>query len=357
MLGLRAMVQGASWSGKERNHLFMSLSGEQFEDSSGLSGLDHIADGRVFATLDMDRDGFQDMAVLNTNAPRFLLYRNTLGDAAERVDEAGGFLALRLEGGNRSPQTSGEWSARDGYGALVTVLVSDSGSDTGSPVQLKRELRCGEGLSAQNSATMIIGLGASRLDSVEVRWPSGRMQRIDDVPPGCLLTVYENPDHSPTGEAGHVAPYERLGMPSPGQQAELAPLRLDTPTSSDAPPLTLYTTTATWCAACKSRLPQLERLRARFATDELAMYGVPYDEQETAEQFDAYRARYAPAYELLRDLSSGEREAVKQLVDGSLGGDALPASIVTDAAGRVLLTTWGVPSVSKLRELRELVSD
>ena len=56
MTGLRAMIQGASWSGKERNHLFLNRSGEQFEDLSALSGLDHIADGRVFAVLDLDRD-------------------------------------------------------------------------------------------------------------------------------------------------------------------------------------------------------------------------------------------------------------------------------------------------------------
>ena len=37
------------------------------------------------------------------------------------------------------------------------------------------------------------------MNAVRVRWPSGRTQRAPDVVADSLLTVYENPRHSPTG--------------------------------------------------------------------------------------------------------------------------------------------------------------
>ena len=43
--------------------------------------------------------------------------------------------------------------------------------------------------------------------------------------------------------------------------------------------------------------------------------------------------------------------AVKSLVLDELKMDAVPASIVTDGAGNVLLARWGPPSISQIREL------
>ena len=42
-----------SFSGNERNHLFMNKQGESFSDVSSLSGLDEIADSRSFAIWDL----------------------------------------------------------------------------------------------------------------------------------------------------------------------------------------------------------------------------------------------------------------------------------------------------------------
>lgn len=354
MIGLRAMIEGASWSGKERNHLFLNLGGEQFEDVSGLSGLDHAADGRSFAVFDMDRDGFQDFAVVNTNDPRILIYRNGIGDSQKAGGARSGFVALRFHGGNTTASPSSSWSARDGYGAQVQV--------TAGGAELIREYRCGEGLAAQNSATMVVGLGhATAADSLVVRWPSGIEQRLDDVPSGRLITVYENPVNSPTGKVFVLSDYDRISWPpSPASDtasddAAAQRLVLDRPALSDAPAaLNLYTTTATWCASCKGRLPQLARLRDGLGADQLAMWGLPSDEKETPALFDAYRDTYAPAYELLRDISPAERQEVRALLGKKLLNEAaLPASIVTDADGNILLVDWGVPSLSQMRELLE----
>ncbi len=365
MLGLEALVAGASWSGYESNHLFLNEGGQRFEEVSGISGLDHIADGRVFALLDFDRDGWQDVALLNTNEPRFLLFRNTI---AARTGAAPAFVALRLQGGNQEARPSERWSQRDGYGALVTVEVGGR--------RLVREHRCGEGLSAQNSSTLIVGVGEvpqGRVDAVEVRWPSGERQRIESVPLGSLLTVHEDPSRSPTGEPFVVGAYGTVessgdvangdGGPSAASSlSSSAPLsagRLalaEEHAAGEAPDATptlrLYTTTATWCTVCVSELPQFELLRSRFDSSELAMYGVPYDDAEGADELAAYRARFEPAYELLTDLDLDRRAAVRRTLAEALRADALPASVVTDGQGRILLTTWGVPTVSELAALQ-----
>ena len=183
---------GASLSGYQRNRLFLNVEGRDFIDLSGLSAADSPADGRAFATLDFDRDGRIDLAVVNANEPLCELFANR--------SKAGHILALRFVGGNERDEISREWSVRDGYGVSVEV---DVGGRT-----LLREHRAGEGFSAQNSATLIVGLGAhQRADAVRVRWPSGRTQRTTDVAAGSLLTAYENSRHSPTGAAFVTAPY------------------------------------------------------------------------------------------------------------------------------------------------------
>jgi len=69
----RYFEDGVSQSGRERNHLFAQTptpAGDAvFRDLSGISGLDHPGDGRAFAWLDFDRDGWLDIVAVNANAP------------------------------------------------------------------------------------------------------------------------------------------------------------------------------------------------------------------------------------------------------------------------------------------------
>ena len=108
---------------------------------------------------------------------------------------------------------------------------------------------------------------------------------------------------------------------------------------------------ATWCDACKGELPQLKRLRAEFGADELELLGVPVDENDDAGKLEKYVRTYAPAYEMLDDLSDEQIGAVKQAVIDALRIDALPAAILTDGDGQVMRTMWEIPSISDIREL------
>ncbi len=333
--------------------MFLNQGDGDYVEVSGVSGLDHPGDSRAFAILDYDRDGWQDLAVVSANAPLFTLYRNQMG---EREGATGGMVAVRFEGGNRGSEVSDQWSNRDGYGARVLLEI---GGRT-----LLREHRAGEGLAAQNSATLRIGIGdAERTDRLEVRWPSGQSYDTTAVPAGTLVTAYENPSASPTGAPFVLTPY---GVPAPVARRPLA-ASAGIPTPSiraadqvypgDRGRLVLYTTVATWCVPCLEELPALNLLRNTFTTEDLEIFGVPYDGEETPEVYEAWSDLYRPPYRILSELNTRQRDAV---IDGALDVlrvEGLPAAIVTDSEGEVLLVRWGPPSVSEIRVLLEELGD
>ncbi len=149
-----------SFSGHERNRFLLSGTGS-FSDLSLLSGADCREDARSFAMLDYDRDGWLDIALMSTNAPRFRLFRNRLGE----LTKGGRVLTVRLEGGNHTPQP-GPLSNRDAAGATV-LAVTDKGRRV-----FRRSI--GEGLASQNAAAIRVTLAPGEtLQELQVLWPSG----------------------------------------------------------------------------------------------------------------------------------------------------------------------------------------
>lgn len=342
-----ALSLGASFSGHERNHLFMNLAGEDFLEVSGVSGLDHTGDSRAFASLDFDRDGWIDLAMVNANAPRFQLFENRLGRSTRT--ESGRTLAVRFEGGNRSPESSEQWSARDGYGAMITVRAGDR--------TLIREHRAGEGFAAQNSATLLVGLD-DRVEagSLQIRWPSGQVWDTTAVPAGTLVVAYENPDHSPTGAPFVFEPYRPRDLKRPlvatyeGPSSPRVRVAHEVLGGSRAQ-LVMYTTMATWCAPCLEELPDMTRLRQAFSIEDLEIIGVPYDDEEDAATIVSWSDANSPAYRIIEDLAIDQRALVRDLLVDELKLEGLPATMVTDSEGRILLSRWGPPSVSEVRKL------
>jgi hypothetical protein len=334
------MEGGDSLSGEERNHLFWNRGGVEFEDLSGLTGLDSPADGRAVSALDFDRDGWVDFAVVSANTPLLQLFRNRIGETRGAQNEA---LALRFVGANRSSEPKPGASNRDGYGVRVEVRVGAS--------LLVHEHRAGEGLASQNSATILVGLGArGEADGLRVRWPSGRVQeRTERVPAWSLVTVYEDPSESSDGSGFEVEPYRVAGAPPIEKDRELLRLPSELAQRPQSSALQLWTTMASWCEVCKGELPQVALLRNVFGNDELALYGVPVDQDDDTGILDAYRRENEPAYELLEPLSSETRSEIGALVREQIWIEALPATLVTDPSGRVLHVQIGLPSVSDVR--------
>jgi hypothetical protein len=162
-----------SLSGNEHNRLFLSRGGN-FDDLTLLSGADDLHDGRSFAQLDYDRDGWLDIALMGLNAPRFRLLRNTMGD---RYPDRSS-MTLWLEG--RFPESN-----REAIGAVVTVRSTD-----GSRYVLQRQ--SGQGFASQNSAGLRIPRNpANPAQSLEIRWPSGAKSEHSVPSRGLNLQIRE----------------------------------------------------------------------------------------------------------------------------------------------------------------------
>jgi hypothetical protein len=171
-----------SYSGHERNKLFINQGGNGFADLSPLSGADTEADSRSWCALDYDGDGFTDIAVVNANTPLLNLFRNGLG----KSPGAHGFIGVRLVGGADASGTAQGWSNRDAVGARITVTLEDG-------TTLSRSRRCGEGFAAQNSATLLIGIGAAaKAAEIRVDWPSGKVSTTRDTAARSLVTFTES---------------------------------------------------------------------------------------------------------------------------------------------------------------------
>lgn len=153
--------------------LMLRNQGPVFADVSSSLGpaFAQPAAGRGAAFADLDDDGDVDIVVANLDAAPTLL-RNDGGNA-------GHWLIVSLRGTR---------SNRPGIGAVVTV-VDDLGR--------RQSGVCSTASSYQssNDRRVHFGLGAARtVRHVEVRWPSGALQEVTDVPADRVLDVVEPAD-------------------------------------------------------------------------------------------------------------------------------------------------------------------
>lgn len=156
-------IGNMTWSGYQKSKLFRNLDGEIFSEVAAQAGVDNDLDGRGVAIADFDRDGRLDIYVTNADQPA-LLYRNV-------SNESRNWVQLRLEGDPSRP-FRGRRSSRDAIGARVT-LMTDQGA------RMIREVQGGNGYSAQSTKTLHFGLGEAKIEWVEIRWPSGRVERVE----------------------------------------------------------------------------------------------------------------------------------------------------------------------------------
>jgi len=354
----QSILQGIQWSGNERNHTFFGgVKDKVFEDYSGVTGLDDPGDTRAFSLMDYDRDGRIDLALASEGKPRFRLMRNSIGD---RVGESHDFIAVRLVGGNHSPDPSKEWSARDAYGTSISLDLGET--------RLFRQHQPEGGFLGQNSNTMIVGIGDNdQVRHVQIRWLSGKRQSFDNVPARKLITVYENPQQSPNGEALVIEDYLRetpraltrhvdtpnywrkRWMPTPPSTSKLELTHNGTPLTSDSG-MTVIATMATWCVACVEEMPEFRSLREAFSQDELAIHAVPVDQEDTAKMLSSWSDRHNPPYEIAVGIDASQVQSVNEVTLAELRADAVPATFVVNSKGAVLLSRWGVPTISDIRK-------
>lgn len=157
-----------SWSGSERNAMFVNNRDGSFAEVSGAIGLDFLEDGRAFALADLDQDGRLEVIVKSRNAPQLRILRNAM-------EGLGHSIAFRLRGTK---------SNRDAIGASITV-------STGNLVQT-RYLQAGSGFLSQHSKEIFVGLGSSGAPiRATVHWPSGLTQSFEGLPLNSRITLTE----------------------------------------------------------------------------------------------------------------------------------------------------------------------
>lgn len=123
--------------------------------------------GRGVAFADLDNDGDVDMVVNDLDGPPQLL-RNDGGNTNN-------FVTIR---------TIGVKSNRDGIGAKVKIV-------TGDLTQIS-EVRSGASYISQNDMRLHFGLEKrTKIDLIEIRWPSGAVEKITNATVNKFLTIKE----------------------------------------------------------------------------------------------------------------------------------------------------------------------
>lgn len=157
------------------NTLFQSTGDGRFADVSAEAGLDS-APARAHRGAgfgDFDGDGRVDVVVSSLQAPAELWWNRSEG--------GGHWLDIQLIGTK---------SNRDGIGSVVTLRAA---SDPRWRQQSNHRTTA-VGYASSSCAPVHFGTGTAKtIDRVEIRWPSGIVQVLRDVPADQVLTVRETP--------------------------------------------------------------------------------------------------------------------------------------------------------------------
>jgi hypothetical protein len=154
---------------KEPRILYHNNGDGTFSDisASAGSGITTPASSRGLAVGDLWNDGRMSVVVSNMNAPASLL--------VNQVRTPNHWIAIR---------TVGTKSNRDGIGARITVKVGSR--------MLVDEIRSGSSYISNSDMRVHFGLGtAAKVDWIELRWPSGLIERFVDLAGDAIHTVNE----------------------------------------------------------------------------------------------------------------------------------------------------------------------
>ena len=158
-----------STSYAQRNLLLQNDGTGKFRDVGPASGPGFALKkpSRSLSAADIDNDGDLDLLI---------------GNVGEAPD------LLRNDGGNKNNsiliRTVGSKSNRDGIGARLRLTA-------GGKVLL-REVKAGSSYLSQNDMRVHFGMGnAARAEKLEIRWPSGALDVVQDIETNQILTITE----------------------------------------------------------------------------------------------------------------------------------------------------------------------
>ena len=152
----------------QRNRLYRNVGSASFEDVTASAGgglaVRKVSRGAAFG--DIDNDGDVDIVVSNANDSPDILRNDS------------------PQGANLTVQLVATASNKSAIGAVVHATVGD--------LRIVKEARSGGSYVSHNDTRIHIGAGASDVvDRLEVRWPSGVVDAMEDVPTGRQIRVVE----------------------------------------------------------------------------------------------------------------------------------------------------------------------
>jgi hypothetical protein len=221
----------------ENNTLYRNLGGGFFFDATsafglGAASLTELGFGCDF--VDLDNDGWQDLAVVNGHildniseiqsnlsfAQPGQVFRNergrfhdvtaATGPAVARPRVGRGLASLDFDRdgdldlaissrGEAAELLRNDGGSRNGFIGLRLVGVDGNRDGVGARVRLDLdghpwtdEVRAGSSYLSQNEITLYVGLGSSEsAESVSIRWPSGRSETVGWLQAGRVYVVKE----------------------------------------------------------------------------------------------------------------------------------------------------------------------
>ena len=332
--------QGFSFSGYERDPLYLNLEGKKFTDISGVSGIDSITDGRAGVFADFDNDGDLDVFSTTIQNEAHLLFKNNVGQDNK-------YLRVVLEGA--------EGTGRDAFGSVVRLKTS-----AGTLTKIKAG---GSGFISQHDPRLVFGLGRdAAAQSIEVTWSNGKVERFDgDLRAGSTLVLREDSGKIETVKLGQAS------LPNPLTKAEIFARSLKIKIGQPLPDFALKTISgvagtikkqmkagrktlinvwATWCVPCATEMPELEKLRPRFAAQGVDLIGLNVDTEKGA-NIRGYVAQKRVTYPNF----AGGVTAIEQIY--ATDELSVPLTILVDDKGivRDLIPGWSAQTQRKFAAL------